>query len=47
MGCLDMLKAFPNIVLKIGRFIVGYEPHEDPILGVMLASDNQYAIKIS
>ncbi len=32
-----------NIIIKYGRFIPGCKPHKDPILGVDLASDNQYA----
>ena len=47
MGCLDMLKAFPNIVLKVGRFIMNQPSHYDEVLGVELASSNQYAERIS
>ena len=47
MGCLDMLKAFPNIVLKVGRFIMNQPSHYDEVLGVNLASSNQYAERIS
>lgn len=36
------LKHFSNIIVKWGRFILGHEPHYDPILGVNLASNNQY-----
>jgi len=36
------LKHFSNIIIKWGRFILGHEPHYDPVLGVNLASDNQY-----
>ena len=32
-----------NIVVKYGRFKPNQEPHFDPILGVVLASPNQYA----
>jgi len=35
-----------NIIIKFGRYIPNQEPHLDPILGVNLASDNQYAKKI-
>lgn len=38
---------FDNIIIKWGRFILGDEPHYDKILGVKLASNNQYAEKIS
>ena len=41
------LKQFPNIIVKFGRYIPGHNPHFDPILGVNLASDNQYAEKVS
>lgn len=36
-----------NIVIKFGRFVPDQEPHYDEILGVKLASDNQYAERIS
>ena len=36
------LEHFSNIIIKWGRFILGHEPHYDSILGVNLASDNQY-----
>lgn len=36
-----------NIIVKFGRFIPGQHPHYDKILGVDLASDNQYAKRIS
>lgn len=32
-----------NIVVKFGRFRPNQSPHYDPVLGVNLASDNQYA----
>ena len=44
---LDILKAYPNIIIKWGRFIMNQEPHYDEVLGVKLASDNQYAEVIS
>lgn len=37
------LSYYPNIIIKWGRFIMGQEPHYDEVLGVKLASDNQYA----
>lgn len=42
-----MLVNFPNIIIKFGRYIPGQESHFDEVLGVNLASDNQYAEKIS
>lgn len=41
------LKRYPNIVVKFGRYIPGHTPHYDPVLGVELASDDQYAVRIS
>jgi len=40
-------QQFPNIIIKFGRFIPNQTPHFDGVLGVNLASDNQYAQKIS
>ena len=40
---LFQLTKFDNIIIKFGRFIPGQSPHKDKILGVNLASDNQYA----
>lgn len=44
---VKQLAQFKNVIIKYGRFCPGDKPHEDPVLGVTLASDNQYAIKIS
>ena len=44
---IDGLKRFPNILVKFGRFIPDCPHHMDEILGVELASDNQYCKKIS
>jgi hypothetical protein len=44
---INALKMFPNIIVKFGRYIPGQERHYDDVLGVRLASDNQYAEKIS
>lgn len=46
-GWLSKLKKFKNIIIKFGRFIPNQKPHYDEILGVTLASDNQYAEVIS
>lgn len=32
-----------HLIIKWGRYIPNQTPHIDPILGVKLASDNQYA----
>lgn len=37
---------FKNIIIKFGRYIPDQEPHYDEVLGVNLASDNQYAERI-
>ena len=44
---VEKLAQFPNIIIKFGRYIPGQEKHLDDVLGVELASDNQYAEKIS
>lgn len=36
-----------NIIVKFGRFVPGQKPHYDQTLGIKLASDNQYAERIS
>lgn len=41
------LKNYKNIIIKFGRYIPSDETHMDPILGVQLASNNQYAKVIS
>lgn len=38
---------YKNIIIKWGRFIMNNTPHYDEVLGVNLASDNQYAEVIS
>lgn len=44
---LNELKQFSNIVVKFGRYIPNQESHFDEVLGVNLASPNQYAERIS
>lgn len=44
---IKQLQKFPNIIVKFGRFKPNEPHHIDPILGVELASPNQYAEKIS
>jgi hypothetical protein len=39
----NMIRKYHNIIIKWGRYIVGHKPHYDEALGIMLASDNQYA----
>lgn len=44
---INILKEiFSNIIIKFGRYIPNQKSHYDKILGVKLASDNQYAKKI-
>ena len=47
VSAVNWLVQFPNIIIKFGRFIPNQKPHYDDILGVKLASNNQYAKKIS
>lgn len=44
---LTELQKFNNVVIKFGRFIPNHKPHYDDIIGIYLASDNQYAERIS
>ena len=44
---INQLKKYPNIIIKFGRYIPNQEYHFDEILGINLASLNQYAKKIS
>lgn len=43
---IDSLKNFGNVIIKYGRYIPDQEPHYDEVLGVNLASDNQYAERL-
>ena len=44
---VEALKIFQNIIVKFGRFVPNQSKHFDEVLGVNLASDNQYAEVIS
>lgn len=46
ISILDAFR-FDNVIIKFGRYIPDQQPHYDPVLGVYLASDNQYAERIS
>lgn len=37
---------YSNVIIKFGRYVPNQEPHLDPVLGVKLISDNQYAERI-
>lgn len=41
------LSSYKNIIIKFGRYIPNREPVYDEVLGVTLASDNQFAERIS
>ena len=43
---IQLLQNFNNIIIKFGRFIPNQPSHFDDILGVTLASPNQYAERI-
>lgn len=45
-GWIDVLKNYANIVIKFGRYKPNQNPHYDDILGVNLASNNQYAKRL-
>ena len=40
-------KMYSNIIIKFGRYVPGQEPHYDDILGIKLASNNQYAERLN
>lgn len=44
---IEPLKQYKNIIIKFGRYVPNQHTKFDEILGVYLASDNQYAQKIS
>ena len=46
---MESLRDWSNqgdIIIKYGRYVPNQEPHYDEVLGVYLASDNQYAERI-
>lgn len=44
---IEVLKKYKNIIIKFGRYIPNRKSKYDEVLGVTLASDNQYAEKIN
>lgn len=44
---VNQLAKYDNVIIKFGRFIPGQQKHYDDVLGVYLASDNQYGERIS
>lgn len=47
LGASELALLADNIIVKFGRFIPDQEPHYDEVLGISLASPNQYARRIS
>ena len=46
-GYLGEIAKHPNIIIKYGRYRPNEEPHYDSVLGIRLASSNQYAVRIT
>ena len=44
---IALLSKYKNMVIKYGRYIPDQKEHYDEVLGVYLASSNQYAERIS
>ena len=44
---ISLLSKYKNIIIKYGRYIPYQKKHYDEVLGVYLASENQYAERIS
>ena len=44
---LFYLTEYENIIIKFGRYIPDYKPKKDKVLGVELASSNQYAVRLN
>ena len=44
---VEILRKYKNILIKYGRFLYNDKPIFDDILGITLASSNQYAERIS
>jgi organic radical activating enzyme len=44
---IQWLWQFPNIIIKFGRFIPNQQSHYDEVLGIKLASPNQYAERVT
>lgn len=42
-----LLKQMPNIYIKFGRYVPNSKSRYDEVLGVRLASENQYGMKVS
>ncbi len=44
---LDKLRKYDNIIIKYGRFLLNKPSRYDEVLGITLASDNQFAEVLS
>jgi hypothetical protein len=44
---VEWLRLYQPIIIKYGRYIPNQQSHYDDVLGVKLASDNQFAERIS
>ena len=44
---LEWLQYYGPVIIKFGRYIPNQRPHHDTVLGVQLASNNQYAKVVS
>ena len=44
---IEQLKKYPNVILKYGRYKPNTPSRFDEVLQITLASDNQYAERIS
>jgi hypothetical protein len=44
---IEELRKYKNVIVKFGRYVPNLEARFDEVLGVTLASQNQFAIKIS
>lgn len=43
--CMCLMK-YAKLFIKFGRYIPNQEPHYDEVLGINLASSNQYAVEL-
>lgn len=44
---VEQLSKYPNVIMKFGRFVPNQESKYDEVMGITLASPNQYGKKIS
>ena len=44
---IEFLKQFKNIIVKFGRFVPNSNSKFDNLMGISLASENQFSMKIS